>query len=348
MYLNPTQFKYAAFALRPDIKGLDFGKYTLKSGRDSAYFWNAGNLMKTGEGAAISSEVYAELLVLGRRKGDDPDFLMGPAMKGIAIAAIMADELATHGIYKRFGFDIKEKGEERKEVKWSEILGEKKVHIDDEFVVGEIPLDGKAARDLGKELSEKFSNKRFDVLLAQSYGGIVPAVLVVKHLYEHGKNKRFAYNRIQTKEYADLKEKLIVGDVENGDIAIVIKSKEEPEGPIVGDFIEGDRVAQTEDVMTTAKTKIDAWEKLCNFRSGLEPGVIYLGLNRQEVTPDGEDPIEVLNEIGFKVYSALNARDVMNTFHMVPIEEGKKPPVTDEIMESFREHQARFGSKRLE
>ncbi len=346
--LNPTQFKYAALALRPDIKGLDFGEYTLKSGRASAYFWNAGNLMKTGEGASMSGEIYAELVVLGRKKGDDPDFLMGPAMKGIAIGAITADELAGHGIYKRFGFDIKET-EGYEVMEWSEILGGKKVNIDDEFVVDEIPLDGKAAMDLGKELSEKFSGKKFDVILAQSYGGIVPAVLIVKHLYEdHKENKRFVYNRIALKKYADLKERLIVGDVEDGDVAIVVKSKEEPEGPIVGDLRKGDVVSQTEDVMTTAKTKIVTWEKLCSYRSGLKPGGIYLGLNRQEVTPDGEDPIEVLNEIGFSIYSALNARDVMTTFHRVPIEEGKEPPVTDDIMKSFIMHNANFGSKRVE
>jgi len=347
LLLNPIQLKYAALALRPDVRGLDFGEYTLKNGRSSPYFWNAGNLMKTGEGASLSAKIYAEIVMKSIESGDDPDFLMGPAMKGIAIAAITADELAESGIYKRFGFDIKET-EGYEVIEWPDILEGRDVHIEDEFVVGEIPTNGRDANDFGSDVGDKLAGKKFDVILAQSYGGIVPAVLIAKHLYDwhSGKNKRCVYNRVTAKDYADLREKLIVGDVKDGDIAIVIKSREEPESPIVGDLREGDRVSLTEDVMTTAKTKIDTWDKLCDFRRKLRPGSIYLGFNRQEITPEGEDPVEVLNDIGFDVYSALEARDVMTTFHRIPLEEGGEPPVSDEMMKRFIEHSAKFGSER--
>ena len=60
-------------------EALKFGSFTLKSGRISPYFLNAGQF-NTGEAIAKLGEFYAAMLV---GKGLDFDVVFGPAYKGI-------------------------------------------------------------------------------------------------------------------------------------------------------------------------------------------------------------------------------------------------------------------------
>src|ERR1700681_1028700 len=69
---------------------LTFGQFTLKSGRESPYFFNAG-LFSDGEAAAILGRCYAAALV---RSGIAFDMLFGPAYKGNALATSTAISLA--------------------------------------------------------------------------------------------------------------------------------------------------------------------------------------------------------------------------------------------------------------
>ena len=71
---------------------LRFGEFTLKSGRVSPYFFNAG-LFDSGAALATLGRAYAEALI---HSGVRFDMLFGPAYKGIVLAAVTAAALADH------------------------------------------------------------------------------------------------------------------------------------------------------------------------------------------------------------------------------------------------------------
>jgi orotate phosphoribosyltransferase len=85
--LQPYQQEFLAAAIA--AKALRFGQFTLKSGRISPYFFNAG-LFCDGAGISALSSAYAQTLV---RSGLAFDMLFGPAYKGIALAACVAAKL---------------------------------------------------------------------------------------------------------------------------------------------------------------------------------------------------------------------------------------------------------------
>ena len=83
---------------------LRFGEFTLKSGRVSPYFFNAG-LFNTGHAIAGLGRFYARAAALS---GIDFDMLFGPAYKGIALAAAVAIELARLGRNVPYAYNRKE------------------------------------------------------------------------------------------------------------------------------------------------------------------------------------------------------------------------------------------------
>ncbi|EMW1450977.1 orotate phosphoribosyltransferase [Salmonella enterica] len=88
--MKPYQRQFIEFALNKQV--LKFGEFTLKSGRKSPYFFNAG-LFNTGRDLALLGRFYAEALV---DSGIEFDLLFGPAYKGIPIATTTAVALAEH------------------------------------------------------------------------------------------------------------------------------------------------------------------------------------------------------------------------------------------------------------
>jgi orotate phosphoribosyltransferase len=84
---------------------LRFGTFTLKSGRESPYFFNAG-LFSDGEAAHVLGHCYAAALV---HSGLAFDMLFGPAYKGIPLATVTAVALAAaHGRSVPYAFNRKE------------------------------------------------------------------------------------------------------------------------------------------------------------------------------------------------------------------------------------------------
>jgi orotate phosphoribosyltransferase len=86
--MKDYQKEFIEFALEKEV--LKFGEFTLKSGRISPYFFNAG-LFNTGRDLARLGRFYAAALM---DAGIDYDLLFGPAYKGIPIATTTAVALA--------------------------------------------------------------------------------------------------------------------------------------------------------------------------------------------------------------------------------------------------------------
>ncbi len=77
-----------------ESKVLKFGDFTLKSGRKSPFFMNAGGYV-TGQQLMNLGEYYAKAIV--DTYGTDFDVLFGPAYKGIPLAVVTA--IAMHTLY---------------------------------------------------------------------------------------------------------------------------------------------------------------------------------------------------------------------------------------------------------
>jgi len=86
--MKDYQKAFIEFAIEKQV--LKFGEFTLKSGRISPYFFNAG-LFNTGRDLARLGRFYAAAL---NDSGIDYDLLFGPAYKGIPIATTTAVALS--------------------------------------------------------------------------------------------------------------------------------------------------------------------------------------------------------------------------------------------------------------
>lgn len=88
--MQPYQREFIRFAIDRGV--LRFGEFTLKSGRISPYFFNAG-LFNSGAALAQLGRFYAAAIVDSKISFD---VLFGPAYKGIPLAAATAVQLAEH------------------------------------------------------------------------------------------------------------------------------------------------------------------------------------------------------------------------------------------------------------
>ena len=101
--MHGYQTKFIELARRCDV--LKFGDFTLKSGRVSPYFFNAG-AFSAGAALAMLGRCYAECIV---RSDVQFNLLLGPAYKGIPLVAATAIALADeHGRDVPFVYNRKE------------------------------------------------------------------------------------------------------------------------------------------------------------------------------------------------------------------------------------------------
>ncbi|MAG44155.1 MAG: orotate phosphoribosyltransferase, partial [Oceanospirillaceae bacterium] len=86
--MQTYQKEFIEFAIQQGV--LRFGEFTLKSGRISPYFFNAG-LFNTGSALARLGRFYAAAL---EDSGIEYDVVFGPAYKGIPLSAALSIALA--------------------------------------------------------------------------------------------------------------------------------------------------------------------------------------------------------------------------------------------------------------
>lgn len=85
-----NRLDFVRFSLGQGV--LKFGQFTVKSGRLSPYFFNAG-LFDSGKSVGELAQFYAQALV---DAGVEFDMLFGPAYKGISLATATSIALANH------------------------------------------------------------------------------------------------------------------------------------------------------------------------------------------------------------------------------------------------------------
>ncbi|MBF0284579.1 MAG: orotate phosphoribosyltransferase [Magnetococcales bacterium] len=102
--MNREENSWSFLRFARELGVLRFGRFTLKSGRVSPYFFNAG-LFNTGGSVARLGAYYAEAILAS---GLEFDLLFGPAYKGIPLATAAAAALAERGRETPFAFNRKE------------------------------------------------------------------------------------------------------------------------------------------------------------------------------------------------------------------------------------------------
>lgn len=192
---------------------LRFGDFTLKSGRKSPYFFNAGNI-DSGEVLTAVGEAYADII---QQNNIEFDVIFGPAYKGIPLAATISEALfRKYGVIKRFAYDrkeLKDYGDRKDKM----IVGNLKQNdrvllVDDVVTTGGTKFDIiKKLQELGLDLQineliilfdrqEKGETGKSAVQELQEKGLNVHSVLNSKNTFEFLHNKNIDGNTVVNDE----------------------------------------------------------------------------------------------------------------------------------------------------
>ncbi len=175
------QYKQEFIEFMVDSKVLKFGDFTLKSGRKSPFFMNAGSYV-TGAQLKKLGEYYAK--AIHDNFGDDFDVLFGPAYKGIPLS--VATAIAFHDLYG-------------KEIKYCSNRKEEKDHGDTGILLGSPIKDGDRVVIIEDvTTSGKSIEETFPIIKAQGDVEIL-GLMVSLNRMEKGKGEKSALDEIQEK-----------------------------------------------------------------------------------------------------------------------------------------------------
>lgn len=157
---------------------LKFGDFTLKSGRKSPFFMNAGAYVTGGQLRSLG-KYYAE--AIHATFGTDFDVLFGPAYKGIPLS--VATVMAFHELYG-------------KEIKYSSNRKEEKDHGDTGILLGSKMKDGDRVVIIEDvTTSGKSIEETFPIIKAQ--GNVeVKGLMVSLNRCERGKGEESALDEV--------------------------------------------------------------------------------------------------------------------------------------------------------
>ncbi|MCA1805324.1 MAG: orotate phosphoribosyltransferase [Xanthomonadaceae bacterium] len=171
--MQDYQQAFLEFAI--DAGVLRFGEFTLKSGRVSPYFFNAG-LFNTGRHLARLGRFYAQAIV---DSGRDFDVLFGPAYKGIPLAAATGIALADH---------------HERDLPWCFNRKEAKDHGEGGNLVG-APLQGRVL--IVDDVITAGTAIRESVDLIQAAGATPAGVVIALDRQERGRGERSAIQEVE-------------------------------------------------------------------------------------------------------------------------------------------------------
>lgn len=171
--MQDYQRRFLALALARTA--LRFGRFTLKSGRVSPYFFNAG-LFNDGESIAMLGDCYAAAIA---RSGIQFDMLFGPAYKGIPLVAVTAASLAAN---------------EKRNVPWAFNRKEAKDHGEGGSIVGS-PLAGRVL--IVDDVITAGTAIRESVDLIRAAGATPIGVTLALDRQERGKGSRSAVQEVE-------------------------------------------------------------------------------------------------------------------------------------------------------
>jgi orotate phosphoribosyltransferase len=173
MIMQDYQREFLDFAVAVGV--LKFGQFTLKSGRLSPYFFNAG-LFNTGASLARLGRYYARAIM---DSGIGFDLLYGPAYKGIPLAAVTCAALADqYGLDLPYAFNRKEA----------------KDHGEGGDIVGS-PLSGRVL--IIDDVISAGTSVRESVDIIHAHGAVPAGVVIALDRQEQGRHQRSAVQEVR-------------------------------------------------------------------------------------------------------------------------------------------------------
>ncbi len=173
------QYKQEFIEFMVDSQVLKFGEFTLKSGRKSPFFMNAGSYVTGGQLQKLG-EYYAK--AIHDRYGTDFDVLFGPAYKGIPLAVA-----ATIAFSQLYG----------KEIRYCSNRKEVKDHGDTGILLGSPLKDGdKVVIIEDVTTSGKSIEETFPILKAQADVEVIGLIVSLNRM-EKGKGEKSALEEIK-------------------------------------------------------------------------------------------------------------------------------------------------------
>jgi len=171
--MQAYQREFIRFAIERGV--LRFGEFTLKSGRTSPYFFNAG-LFDSGAALAQLGRFYAAAV---SDSGIDFDVIFGPAYKGIPLAAATAISLAEH---------------HQRDLPWCFNRKEAKDHGEGGTLVG-APLNGRVL--IVDDVITAGTAIREVMQIIQAQGAQAAGVLIALNRQERGQGQLSAIQEVE-------------------------------------------------------------------------------------------------------------------------------------------------------